>query len=64
LAANKVANADRTDADTLLGGDLGCLLNLAGRMRREGRSLKVFHVAEVLAGMASGPSIGEPEASV
>ena len=64
LAANKVANADRTDADTLLGGDLGCLLNLAGRMRREGRSLKVFHVAEVLAGMATGPSIGEPEASV
>ena len=64
LAANKVANADRTDADTLLGGDLGCLLNLAGRMRREGRSLKVFHVAEVLAGMASGPSIGEPEVSV
>ena len=61
LAADKVKNADRTDADTLVGGDLGCLLNLAGRLSREGRSLKVFHVAEVLAGMAGGAAVGEAE---
>jgi L-lactate dehydrogenase complex protein LldE len=38
-------------ADTLLAGDLGCLLNIAGRLRREGSPVHVRHVAEVLAGI-------------
>jgi L-lactate dehydrogenase complex protein LldE len=46
-------------AGTLLSGDLGCLLNIAGRLQRRGSSLRVRHVAEVLAGMADGPAIGE-----
>ena len=46
-------------ADTLLGGDLGCLLNIAGRIKREGRATKVFHTAEVLAGMADVAAIGD-----
>jgi len=33
-------------------GDLGCMLNIEGRLRRRGdRNTKVLHVAEVLAGM-------------
>ena len=36
-------------------------LNIAGRLRREGKRLKVFHIAEVLAGMTDGPAIGEVE---
>jgi len=43
----------------LLGADLGCLLNIAGRIARGPRPVKVLHVAEVLAGMA-GRGIGEP----
>ena len=35
----------------MLAGDLGCLLNIAGRLQREGRPVHVRHVAEVLAGM-------------
>ena len=61
LVASKVACAAETGADMLLGGDLGCLLNIAGRMRREGRATKVYHVAEVLAGMTDGPAIGDAE---
>jgi L-lactate dehydrogenase complex protein LldE len=49
-----------TGADTLLAGDLGCLLNMAGKLQREGRAVAVRHVAEVLAGMADEPPIGEP----
>ena len=45
----------------VLAGDLGCLLNIAGRMGREGRPGRVFHVAEVLAGLADR-GIGEPAA--
>jgi L-lactate dehydrogenase complex protein LldE len=44
----------------LLAGDLGCLMNMAGRLSREGKNVAVRHVAEVLAG-DFGPAIGEPE---
>ena len=61
LVSNKVSDLEETSADVLLGGDLGCLLNIAGRLRREGNSTKVFHIAEILAGMADGPGIADPE---
>jgi L-lactate dehydrogenase complex protein LldE len=59
MAADKVASVAATGADTLLAGDLGCLLNLAGKMRREGIDTRVYHVAEVLAEMTDTESIGE-----
>jgi len=58
MADDKHARVAETGADTLLGGDLGCLLHLAGRMKRCGSTVKVFHTAEVLAGMADGAGIG------
>ncbi|MDX2315539.1 MAG: (Fe-S)-binding protein [Gammaproteobacteria bacterium] len=61
LVSNKVANIADSGADTLLGGDLGCLLNIAGRIKREGRDTKVFHTAEVLAGMTDVPAIGDAD---
>ena len=64
LVSNKVSDLAKTSADVLLGGDLGCLLNIAGRLRREGSATKVFHIAEILAGMADGPGIAEPEDKV
>jgi L-lactate dehydrogenase complex protein LldE len=60
IAAEKCANVDSAKADVLLAGDLGCLLNMAGKLKRLGRKTKVWHVAEILAGMADGPAIGEP----
>ncbi len=59
LVSNKVANVVDSGAETLLGGDLGCLLNIAGRIKREGFATKVYHVAEVLAGMTDVPAIGD-----
>jgi L-lactate dehydrogenase complex protein LldE len=59
MAADKLRDAAETGAPTLLGGDLGCLLNLAGRAHREARPIAVRHVAEVLADMtALLPPIG------
>ncbi len=54
---NKVAE---TGAGVLLGGDLGCLLNIAGRMRRRGDDTRVYHVAEWLAGYFEDDGIGAP----
>lgn len=61
MVSDKVHSLEQTGADTLLGGDLGCLLNIAGRLRRLGKSTKVFHTAEVLAGMTGAKSIAEGE---
>ncbi|CAH2600817.1 putative lactate utilization oxidoreductase YkgE [Rhodovastum atsumiense] len=61
MVSDKTRDVTRTGADTLLAGDLGCLLNVAGRLEREGSKVKVRHVAEVLADMtALVPPIGEP----
>ena len=60
MVADKVKSIAATGADTLLAGDLGCLLNMAGRLQREGVPMKVRHVAEVLAGRTGdAPPIGE-----
>jgi L-lactate dehydrogenase complex protein LldE len=63
MVGKKTALIAETGADTLLAGDLGCLLNMAGKLQREGSPIQVRHVAEVLAGMADGPAIGEPAKS-
>jgi L-lactate dehydrogenase complex protein LldE len=61
MVDGKVEDIANTGADTLLGGDMGCLLNMAGRLQRQGIPVKVRHVAEVLAGMTEeSPPIGEP----
>lgn len=63
MASDKAREIQASGADTLLAGDLGCLLNLAGRLAREGSAVKVRHVAEVLAGATAAPAIGEPRGS-
>ena len=63
MVGDKVALAAATGADTLVGGDLGCLLNIAGRASRLDVPLAVRHAAEVLAGMTDVPPIGAGEAT-
>ncbi len=58
MVSQKTAAIAEAGADTLLGGDLGCLLNIAGRLSRTGSPVRARHVAEVLAGMTDGPAIG------
>ena len=59
MVGDKVASAVATKAKILTGGDLGCLLNIAGRARRSGEELEVRHIAELLCGDLDGPAIGE-----
>ena len=63
MVSDKTRDIVATGARTVLAGDLGCLLNIAGRLQREGHRTHVRHVAEVLAGMIDDlPPIGEPKA--
>ena len=57
IVAKKVANIRASGARTLLAGDLGCLMNMAGKLARVGSGVEVRHVAEVLAGMTGEPAI-------
>jgi len=57
MVDDKVRNILASGADTVLGGDLGCLMNIAGRLKRINAPVKVFHTAEVLAGLADGPGL-------
>ncbi len=59
IVGEKAAAIERTGADLLLAGDLGCLMNMAGKLSRRGSRVRCFHTIEVLAGMADGPAIGE-----
>ncbi|MFI4951552.1 MAG: (Fe-S)-binding protein [Burkholderiales bacterium] len=51
LAENKCEHIAASGADAVVLGDLGCMLNIEGRLRRRGdRKIQVLHIAEVLAG--------------
>ena len=58
MVEKKCANIVEANTDLILAGDLGCLMNMAGKLRRQGRTVEVRHVAEVLAGELSEPAIG------
>jgi L-lactate dehydrogenase complex protein LldE len=60
MVSNKLENIEASGADLVLAGDLGCLMNIAGRLKRTGSGVRARHVAEVLAGDADAtPAIGE-----
>jgi L-lactate dehydrogenase complex protein LldE len=51
IAERKCANIAASGAGAVVLGDLGCMLNIEGRLRRRGDTkTKVLHVAEMLAG--------------
>jgi L-lactate dehydrogenase complex protein LldE len=58
MVDDKAADIVATGADLVLAGDLGCLMNIAGRLSRLGSTIAVRHVAEVLAGAVEQPPIG------
>jgi L-lactate dehydrogenase complex protein LldE len=61
MLEKKLKHIHATGADTLIAGDLGCLMNMAGKLKREGSPVKVRHIAEVLAGDKATPPIAEAE---
>lgn len=58
MVSDKAKNIEVTEADLLLAGDLGCLFNMAGRLKRLGSQVEARHVAEILAGRLDEPAIG------
>lgn len=48
MVKEKSQHVSETEAEYLVGGDMGCLMNIGGRMRREGKNVKVMHITEIL----------------
>ena len=59
MVSAKTADIVASGAEEVVALDLGCLLNIAGRLHREERRVSVRHVAEILAGRTDTPGIGE-----
>jgi L-lactate dehydrogenase complex protein LldE len=52
LAEDKVNNIIASGADTVVGCDMGCLMNIQGMLSRKGSDIKTLHIAQILAGVA------------
>ncbi|GMA58124.1 L-lactate dehydrogenase complex protein LldE [Alicyclobacillus sacchari] len=58
MVDEKAENVARTDAEVLVGTDMGCLMNIGGRLRRTNRAVRVMHLAELLMeGMQLGKAV-------
>lgn len=51
MVDEKVQNILATGADAVVGCDMGCLMNIQGRLDRIGSSVTTMHIAELLAGV-------------
>ena len=58
MVDDKLDSIARSAAPVVVGGDLGCLLNIAGRLTRQGHPVRARHLAEVLVDDA-GPALGQ-----
>lgn len=67
MAEDKLANARSVSPHYLIGGDLSCLLHLAGKAQRQQAegldtaTVEIRHVAELLAGMLDTPAINNSD---
>lgn len=59
IVGEKAAAIKATGAALLLAGDLGCLMNMAGKLHRDGSPVRAYHAIELVAGMGNRPAIGE-----
>ncbi len=49
MITDKVNNIIATEADAVVGCDMGCLMNIQGKLSRMGSDIKVMHLAQILA---------------
>lgn len=48
MVQEKARHVVETEAEYLVGGDMGCLMNIGGRLRRMGERVRVIHISEIL----------------
>jgi len=61
MVSQKAAKVGETGAPLLLGNDLGCLMNIAGKLSRDGKPVYARHIAEILAMETAEPPLCAPK---
>ena len=61
IAATKTADITATGADYVVTGEIGCLMQIQGKLHRDGSAIRAVHIAEILSGsLDDDPSTAEP----
>ncbi|TNE37058.1 MAG: (Fe-S)-binding protein [Alphaproteobacteria bacterium] len=60
IVESKIGEVNEAAPDILVGPDLGCLLSMAGKLKRDGAAIEVRHIAEVLAGKLDTAPLAAP----
>lgn len=61
MVDDKISFIRKTPAEVVTATDLGCLMNISGRLRRLSHPVRALHIAEILAGKTDLPGIAESE---
>lgn len=48
MVCEKAQHICETGAEVLVGTDMGCLMNIGGRLNKEGKKIRVMHLAQLL----------------
>jgi L-lactate dehydrogenase complex protein LldE len=54
MLARKIAEIEASGADTIVAGDVSCLMHIEGGLRRAGSSVRCLHMAQALTGKGAG----------
>src|SRR4030095_5588130 len=49
MAEQKIINVEATKASTIISTDLSCLMHMDGYLKKQGKNIRVMHIADVLA---------------
>jgi L-lactate dehydrogenase complex protein LldE len=52
MGRDRIHDHEKAGTDVLTALDMSCLMHLDGLIRRDGKKIRVMHVAEILAGRA------------
>ena len=58
MGLDRLYDHEQAGTDVLTAADMSCLMHLEGLIRRQGKSLRVMHVAEILAGDRPPVAVG------
>jgi L-lactate dehydrogenase complex protein LldE len=64
MGKDRIADHERAGADIMTAVDMSCLMHLDGLIRRDRRTLRVMHVAEILAEAAASAHTARPRKPV
>lgn len=61
MVTEKMNDVIDTKAEILISADMGCLMNIGGKFNRDGKQIKIMHIAEVLNQQVNNKRMDQPK---